>query len=78
MAECTSHETPFCGHFHPHIICRDYLTKVDENKRVWGFKKMVIARTKLIPLLLLLVYSLPGVVMIRPLPIAYEMLKGLF
>lgn len=34
----------------------DYLTKVDENKRVWGFKKLVIARTKMIPLLLLLVW----------------------
>lgn len=51
---------------------------MDENKRVWGFKKMVIARTKLIPLLLLLVSGISGVVMIRPLPIAYEMLKGLF
>lgn len=35
----------------------DYLTKVDENKRVWGFKKLVIARTKMIPLLLLLVWG---------------------
>ena len=78
MAECTSLEMPFCSHSHSQLIHRDYLTKVDENKRVWGFKKMVIVRTKLIPLLLLLVYVLPGVVMIRPLPIAYEMLKGLF
>ena len=36
----------------------DYLTKVDENKHVWGFKKLVIARTKLIPILLLLTYSI--------------------
>ena len=78
MAEYMLHETPFCSHFHFQLIHRDYLTKVDENKRVWGFKKMVVARTKLIPLLLLLVSGISGVVMIRPLPIAYEMLKGLF
>lgn len=78
MAECTLLETPFCSRFHSQLIHRDYLTKVDENKRVWGFKKMVVARTKLIPLLLLLVSGISGVVMIRPLPIAYEMLKGLF
>ena len=78
MAEYMLHETLFCSRSHFHLIHRDYLTKVDENKRVWGFKKMVIARTKLIPLLLLLVSGISGVVMIRPLPIAYEMLKGLF
>ena len=56
----------------------DYLTKVDENKRVWGFKKLVIARTKMIPLLLLLVLVSVSDVTPRPLPIAYEMLKGWF
>lgn len=34
---------------------RDYLTKADENKHVYGFKKLVIMRSKLIPLLFLLV-----------------------
>lgn len=33
----------------------DYLTKADENKHVYGFKKLVIMRSKLIPLLFLLV-----------------------
>ncbi|KAK8802719.1 hypothetical protein WA171_006393 [Blastocystis sp. BT1] len=46
----------------------DYLTKASENKHVYGFKKLVIMRSKLIPLLLLLV----------PLPIAFEVVKGWF
>lgn len=33
----------------------DYLTKADENKHVYGLKKLVIMRSKLIPLLFLLV-----------------------
>ena len=60
------------------VMDSDYLTKVDENKRVWGFKKLVIARTKMIPLLLLLVFVPLSNVIPRPLPIAYEMLKGWF
>ena len=35
----------------------DYLTKADENKHVYGFKKLVILRSKLIPLLFLLVWE---------------------
>ena len=56
----------------------DYLTKADENKHVYGFKKLVILRSKLIPLLFLLVLERRRAVTSSPLPIAYEMLKGLF
>ena len=34
MAECTLLETPSCSRFYFQLIHRDYLTKVDENKRV--------------------------------------------
>lgn len=36
-------------------MCSDYLTKIEENKRIWSFKKLVMARSKLIPFLLVLV-----------------------
>ena len=36
------------------VMCSDYLTKVNENKYVWNFKRLIVSRSKFIPLLLVI------------------------
>ena len=37
------------------LMCSDYLTKIEENKRIWSRHKLVMTREQLIPFLLVLV-----------------------
>ena len=58
-------------------LCSDYLTQVNDKKHMTNFKQMIKMRSKLIPLLLVMVYVFTCSFNSRPIPIIYEILKGL-